>query len=265
MRSILLRSLAAFLLVALAACASAPRTGMTATVTGAVVYEGQQALPRPGAIIVTLQDVSRADAPAIIVARQEIDITGAATPPFPFTLVYEPARTNPRGRYVVRAEVRDAGGELRLTTTDAYPVITQGAPRVLDVVIRAPGAPPPAPAPAAEAPAAFEGGGHSDRALRARGVQFRAVGNEPGWLLDMFADRLELSYDYGNTTITAPRPAPSAQTAAITRYDVQAEGRAIAILIRAEPCEDVMSGETFPSTVTVMVGAQTLEGCGRTP
>ncbi|NWG54127.1 MAG: YbaY family lipoprotein [Hydrogenophilaceae bacterium] len=270
MASISRRPLAALIAIlaaaALAACAGAPQSAATATVTGAVTYEGRSALPRPGAIIVTLEDASRADA-RVIVARQEILLTGAAAPPFPFRLVYEPGRINPRGRYVVRAEVRDAGGELRFTTVEDYLVITQGAPRVLDIAVHGLNE-PPAPTPEAEAPAddaLATGGGHSDRALRARGVLFRAVGNEPGWLLDLFADRFELSYDYGNRTLAAALPAPSAQAEGVTRYDVSAEGQALAILIRRTPCQDVMSGETFPASVTVTIGAQLLQGCGRSP
>ncbi|MBI1185736.1 MAG: hypothetical protein GC206_00075 [Alphaproteobacteria bacterium] len=259
----------ACLMVLAAACAGAPRGAATATVTGAVTYEGRQALPRPGAVVVTLQEVSRADAPATIVARQEIVLTGAAAAPFPFTLVYEPGRIDPRGRYVLRAEARAAGGELRSTTPQSAPVIPQGAPRTLDIAIVSVTEPAsaPAPAPTTETPAteAPTGGGHSDRALRQRGVAFRAVGNEPGWLLDLFADRFELSYDYGNTTLAAPLPAPSAHSEGVTRYDVSAEGRALAILIRRTPCQDVMSGEMFPATVSVSVGDQTLQGCGRTP
>lgn len=248
----------------LAGCASAPApTAATATVTGNVLYLDRTALPRPGALLITLQDVSRADAPAIILARQEIDIIDDSAPPFPFTLVYEPARLDPRGRYVVRAEIRDAGGDLRFTTTESYPVITQGAPRVIDVTVHPPGGPPNAGAPPPAPEPAAPSGGHNAAELRARGIVFRAVGNEPGWLLDLTASAAELSYDYGNNTAQAPLPQPTYPVEGHTRYDIRTGAHAISILIQRAPCQDVMSGEMFPARVTVTIDGRTLDGCGR--
>ena len=35
------------------------------------------------------------------------------------------------------------------------------------------------------------------------------------------------------------------------------------IIIEGKPCTDSMSGESFQTTVTLRLGEQTLEGCGR--
>jgi putative lipoprotein len=243
----------------LAGCASAPPAPTVSQVTGRVVYLDRVALPRPGNVRVFLQDVSRTDAPPEILAEQTIDIVIGGEPPFPFALAYDPARIEASHSYAVRAEIRDAGGELRLTTTDAFPVLTRGAPNNVDVVVRnlAPptttAAAPPRPVP--------RGGGHGDVELRARGVDFRAIGQEPGWMLDMFADRIELSYDYGDHEITAPRPQPVLPAWQGEIYEIPSHR--ITITIRRTPCQDAMSGETFPAQVTVVVNARTLQGCGR--
>lgn len=244
----------------LAACETTPiaETPATATVSGHVLYQETSALPRPGQLIVVLLEASRADAPATEMARQEIDILSGNGPPFPFELTYTPERLDPRGRYLVRAEVRDMGGDLRATTTDAYPVITQGAPRVLDVTVRSPNA--TAAAPPEEAAENTES---VWRDLRGRGIDFRAVGNEPGWLLDLYADRLELSYNYGNDNVAAALPAPTYPVEGQTRYDVATQRGPLAIVIQRYPCQDVMSGEMFPARVTATIGGRTLEGCGR--
>lgn len=246
----------------LAGCATTPtQAGPTATVSGNVLYLERIALPRPGNLLVTLHDVSRADAAAIVIARQEIDIIDGAGPPFPFTLVYEPGGLDPRGRYVVRAEVRDAGGDLLFTTQEAYSVITNGAPRVLDVVVRNARPAVTIPTEALEEPA--ENTASVWRDLRSRGIDFRAVGNEPGWLLDLYANRFELSYDYGNEQVAAALPAPTYPIEGQTRYDVSTGADVMAVTIQRYPCQDVMSGEMFPARVSVTINGRTLEGCGR--
>jgi putative lipoprotein len=242
---------------------SEPRT---AEVTGRVLYLERTALPRPGSLRVTLEDVSRADAPAIVVAEQTIDVVDGADPPFPFVLRVDNQRIRGGKTYVVRAEVRDAGGELRAVTVESYPVLTRGAPRAVDVAVRplsATQASPPPPAPAPPRPAAPGGAVHGDVELRARGVDFRAIGQEPGWLLDMFRDRIELSYDYGDVEITAPRPPPILPAWQGEIYETQTATHRITITIRRTPCQDAMSGEMFPAQVTVLVNGRTLQGCGR--
>ncbi len=95
--------------------------------TGVVTYRERVALP-PGSVVrVTLQDVSRADAPADLIDSQTITTSGENVP-IPFELSYDPAHIDPRNRYVVRAEIRDGAGGLLWTSDTAYPVITEGAP-----------------------------------------------------------------------------------------------------------------------------------------
>ncbi len=47
--------------------------------------------------------------------------------PFPYELKYNPAKIDPRNTYAVRATIKD-GDQLLFTSTQRYPVITNGAP-----------------------------------------------------------------------------------------------------------------------------------------
>ena len=115
-----------------AACApSAPSgavsSGATAeaTLVGSVTYRPRIALPPEAVVEVQLQDVSRADAPATVLARQSIPTEGRQVP-IPFALTYAPDEIQSGRRYVVRAQIRDAAGALLWTTDTARPVLADG-------------------------------------------------------------------------------------------------------------------------------------------
>lgn len=93
------------------------------------------------------------------------------------------------------------------------------------------------------------------------GVDFRAVGNEPGWHLEIVAGgRIVLVADYGATRIERPLPQPMVDSdARTTRW----EAGDLVVEVSGRPCRDSMSGESFESTVTVTWGSQILRGCGR--
>ena len=99
---------------------------------------------------------------------------------------------------------------------------------------------------------------------RAAGVDFRGVGQEPGWIVDIYQrDRIRLLLDYGETLIDFPLPAPTYPVEGSTHYATQADGRALSVTIRRFPCQDVMSGGNYPSTVEIVLDDRRLSGCGR--
>lgn len=99
---------------------------------------------------------------------------------------------------------------------------------------------------------------------RAAGVEFRAVGQEPGWMVDIYRrHRIVLLLDYGETQLELPRPAPTSPGEGVTRYETQGGGHSAAITIRHTPCADAMSGQPYPSSVEVVVDGRSLRGCGR--
>jgi uncharacterized lipoprotein YbaY len=102
-----------------------------AMVSGTVTYPQRIALPPDATLVVKLEDISRADAPATIIAEQTI-VTAGQQVPIPFSLTYDPKLINPRYQYAVRAQIF-YGDELRWISTTVHPVITQGHPTAVEI------------------------------------------------------------------------------------------------------------------------------------
>lgn len=101
------------------------------------------------------------------------------------------------------------------------------------------------------------------------GVYFRAIGQEPGWLLEIGSgERLRLLLDYGDTEMTTHFSIVEINYITGTRTYRTAEPRsplAITVTIQEQSCFDVMSGEGFTHAVTVKLSGTgaTYKGCGR--
>ncbi len=102
-------------------------------VSGTVTYLQRSALPPTAVLTVSLQDVSRADAPSTVIAQQRIETAGKQVP-FSFDMAYDRTKIQERNRYAVRAEIRD-GERLLFTTDTSYPVITQGSPKTVEITV----------------------------------------------------------------------------------------------------------------------------------
>ncbi len=100
---------------------------------------------------------------------------------------------------------------------------------------------------------------------RLSGVDFRAVGQEPGWLLDVDdGERIVLLAAYGSERYVFPASAPEVdRAAATTTYRAAAGGHELVVLIEERLCHDGMSGEPYESTVSVRLDGEELRGCGR--
>jgi uncharacterized lipoprotein YbaY len=110
-----------------------------AIVTGTVAYLPRIALPPQAVVEVKLLDVSRADAPAITIAEQIIPTNGRQVP-IPFSLSYDPEAIEQRYRYAVQARILVNDRLLWISTTQ-YPVITQGNPSSVDILVEPVAAP----------------------------------------------------------------------------------------------------------------------------
>ncbi len=105
-----------------------------ARVTGTVTYRERVALP-PGAVIkVQLVDVSRADAPAIVLGDQLIEAAGRQVP-FEFAVPYDPARIDERMSYAVQVRI-EAGERLLFINDQHHAVLTRGAPNHVDLILK---------------------------------------------------------------------------------------------------------------------------------
>jgi putative lipoprotein len=106
----------------------------SAQVTGSIAYRERMALPADAVIDVLLVDTSVADIAAQTVAESMINAEGRQVP-VSFTLSYDPALIVPAHRYSVRATIRSGDGMLMFSTTQAYPVLTHGAPSKVSLVL----------------------------------------------------------------------------------------------------------------------------------
>ena len=98
-----------------------------------------------------------------------------------------------------------------------------------------------------------------------RGADFRAVGNEPGWNLELSRDYgIVFVTNYGTDKYNFPLPEPvSDKEAGTTLYSVSADGHELSILLELGPCIDSMSGEQFETKVIITFDGTELNGCGR--
>jgi uncharacterized lipoprotein YbaY len=109
---------------------------LTDVLTGTVTYRQRIALP-PGRVIeVQLQDVSRADAAAEVLATQTITTSGKNVP-IPFELTYDPAQVDERFSYALSVRIT-VDGQLTWINTEHHAVLTRGAPTTGVEVVVAP-------------------------------------------------------------------------------------------------------------------------------
>lgn len=148
----MLTALAAAL--SLSACSTASAPGM-ASVSGTATYRERIALPPDASFEARIEDVSRADTAATVIASTRIESPG--NPPFRFTIDYDPGKLAPQGRYAVRARVL-LGDQLMFTSDTYTPLPPAGTdlPGEILMVRARPAAAPAAPAAAAR-PAELRG------------------------------------------------------------------------------------------------------------
>ncbi|SDY58462.1 META domain-containing protein [Hymenobacter psychrophilus] len=132
--------------------------------------------------------------------------------------------------------------------------------------------PPTAAEPASRGPVGAvktEPAGRWD-ALRRRGVDFVATGTEPFWSLELTPGQMRFRTVAGADSLLLPLPAPSqAQDAPVLRYRAKTAAEELIITIAQRPCQNAMSGEMLPYTVTVQAQTaaqptvRSFAGCGR--
>ncbi|SKC41592.1 MliC family protein [Pseudoxanthomonas indica] len=97
---------------------------------------------------------------------------------------------------------------------------------------------------------------------RSRGLAFRAIGNEPGWLVEVGAGAtpsVHAELDYGDRVLDiAQADAGDGQWTGRS-----SEGANVVLSVQRKTCQDAMSGEDFPATASLVVDEKTYSGCGR--
>ncbi|MDX1494048.1 MAG: hypothetical protein R3253_08325 [Longimicrobiales bacterium] len=99
-------------------------------------------------------------------------------------------------------------------------------------------------------------------AARRLGFDFRGIGQEPGWLVDVDLDR-EIRWvgSYGEVRFATGRPETREDGGAVV-WQARTSDHAIRVRVRPEPCNDSMSGRPYPLTVRVTVDGSDFSGCG---
>ena len=307
--------------VLLAACTSTPDI---ATLSGTVSYRERIALPPGSQLQVTLEDTSRADAPATVLG--EFHETVSAQVPLPFSIAYAPADVQPNHRYSLRARLTDADGRLLFISDTHIPVLgpnDPSGPIAIPVVAakRSPDASLPSgqtflfecrdgefvarsgpgelavwldeeyhvlsQVPSGSGSKYQEGDiivwmkgeqaliespllnakdcrNNRQRAIWAeaqrRGVVFRATGNEPGWVLELHPQHMQLRLQDGHEKMAALPPAQRHR--GITQYDASDDEGTFRAELENKRCNDSMADITYTTRVTVTLGDRTFSGCG---
>ncbi len=127
----------------------APPVAGAAQVKGTAAYRERIALTPDAVFEAMLEDVSKADAPAVVVGSVRIDKPGQV--PIRFEIPFDPARIDQSRSYSVRARIM-VGQQLLFTTDQAYPVLTRGHDNEVQIMLRMVTASKPASKPAQAAP-----------------------------------------------------------------------------------------------------------------
>ena len=98
-----------------------------------------------------------------------------------------------------------------------------------------------------------------------RGVDFRAVGNEPGWNLEIISsERIVFVSNYGQERYMFITTAPSIdQQKRTTVYTAKNDKHDLSVMIVGRRCRDTMRGDVMETTVTVILDDKTYQGCGK--
>jgi heat shock protein HslJ len=98
---------------------------------------------------------------------------------------------------------------------------------------------------------------------RGRGIEFRAVGQEPGWVVEVNeGENITAVLDYGGTSLLLPTPPSETAEDGTVTYDASTDTDHLVLSIKGRTCVDPMSGESHPSTVDLMVNDKPYHGCG---
>lgn len=221
----------------------------SAVIHGSATYRERIKMP-PGADLVVELHAAGAPGPGIAGVRLD-DVAG---PPFAFSVTYDPRRlTSPHAE--LQARLIGPDGETWLQGVQPVTLPTM-AP--VELLLKRAADPPP----------------QTDDATtdlrdpwadaRARGIVYRAVGNEPGWYAEVGAGDqplLRATLDYGERIVEVPRTVGISSTRGYRGKTT--DGADVLLRIYPEACSDGMSDMQYPTRVELRVGGQAYSGCGR--
>ena len=102
-------------------------------------------------------------------------------------------------------------------------------------------------------------------AAKLNGADFRAAGNEPGWILEIYEQsRIEFLHNYGTekyslSIIEIQVDSLLQQTV----YSAGGDGIEMTMILANQSCSDTMIDKTYPTTVKIEFNGEKLHGCGK--
>lgn len=99
--------------------------------------------------------------------------------------------------------------------------------------------------------------------LRAQGVDWIAVGQEPGWFVEVKdGEQISVVADYGERKAIVPAPAANAPGAPVEYHSVT-EANDVRLTITRGACADAMSGRPYPAHAVLILNGRRYEGCAQ--
>jgi len=96
---------------------------------------------------------------------------------------------------------------------------------------------------------------------RRRGVQYRGVGNEPGWRIEIGPEEILVETDYGENRVMLPIP-PEVAFEGVQNFEQRTPRHHLRVAIEETRCLDSMTGDEFASTIKITLDGREFRGCG---
>jgi putative lipoprotein len=109
-----------------------PESAGMKTLSGNISYRERMMLPANAEIHVILEDVSRMDVAATVIA--ETDFKPVGGPPYAFSLRYDPAMIQPNMRYDMRVRI-EADGQLMFINTERIPAFDKAPGEPVKIMV----------------------------------------------------------------------------------------------------------------------------------
>ena len=96
-----------------------------------------------------------------------------------------------------------------------------------------------------------------------KGVAFRAVGNEPGWILEIYSDEKVDFWTANGQDKTGFKIIEQHSNITSTEYKMASKYNTLFVRIEARNCQDTMVQRSYESTVYINFDGSELRGCGQ--
>lgn len=96
-----------------------------------------------------------------------------------------------------------------------------------------------------------------------QGVAFRAIGNEPGWVLEIIPAKEVLFITHLGTVTTHFKILKHHEMHNSTEYKLRSKNNLLYLRIENRRCVDTMSGREYESSVYLNFDGNELRGCGK--